>query len=209
MVFDSYKKDSVVIKPSKHIEKKEGVLKYQEILKLIEAVDTIRGENVSGESGYFLTGIGVQLNYALQLYTLDYLRKRGYVTLQPPYYMHNRVAEELVDSADSLYSMHIDPEFAVERRLLSEASHAALLYHESEWLETKELPKKYAIVSTCFNNLKVTQSDLFNVKQHESVDQFYYSPPEKSWLMLEEMLLVAEEFYASVIFSLFYIFNLL
>ena len=49
------------------------------------------GAKISGHRGYFLTNDGVDLNQALISYGLDFLRKRGYKKLQPPFFMNKDV----------------------------------------------------------------------------------------------------------------------
>lgn len=49
------------------------------------------GVNVASHRGYFLKGVGVQLNFALIQYGLDFLLKKNYILLQPPYMMKKKV----------------------------------------------------------------------------------------------------------------------
>lgn len=43
---------------------------------------------MAGHRGYYLTNDGIDLNQALYLYGLDFLRKRGYKKIQPPFFMN-------------------------------------------------------------------------------------------------------------------------
>ena len=166
-------------------------------------MDFDRGTNICGKTGYFLTGIVVQLNYALQRYALNYLYKRGCTLLQSPHFMRETLTKEVVTSSESLYKVYTHEE--AQYSMISSMRHSMAAYHQSEWIEAKELPKKYAVVSTCFKNTQLKQEqeekDLFSTFQFESVDQLYFSPPEKSWNMLEEMLVTAEEFFTTVCFK--------
>lgn len=49
---------------------------------------TALGAKIAGHRGYFLTNDGVDLNQALISYGLDYLRKKGYKKIQPPFFMN-------------------------------------------------------------------------------------------------------------------------
>ena len=49
------------------------------------------GAKVAGHRGYFLTNDGVDLNQALITYALDFLRKRGYKKIQPPFIINKDV----------------------------------------------------------------------------------------------------------------------
>lgn len=46
------------------------------------------GAKIAGHRGYFLTNDGVDLNQAMISYGLDFLRKRGYKKIQPPFMMN-------------------------------------------------------------------------------------------------------------------------
>ena len=49
------------------------------------------GTKIVGHRGYFLTDDGVDLNQALISYALDFLRKRGYKKIQPPFMVNKDV----------------------------------------------------------------------------------------------------------------------
>lgn len=46
------------------------------------------GTKIAGHRGYFLTNDGIDLNQALITYGLQFLRKRGYKNIQPPFMMN-------------------------------------------------------------------------------------------------------------------------
>ena len=46
------------------------------------------GAKVAGHRGYYLINDGVDLNQALISYGLDFLRKRGFRKIQPPFFMN-------------------------------------------------------------------------------------------------------------------------
>ena len=74
--------------------------------------------------------------------------------------------------------------------------------HASEWLQSKELPIKYAGYSTCFRKEAGSHGrdawGTFRVHQFEKVEQFVYCRPEDSYSHFDEMLAVSEEFYKSL-----------
>lgn len=43
---------------------------------------------MAGHRGYYLINDGIDLNQALISYGLDFLRKRGYKKIQPPFFMN-------------------------------------------------------------------------------------------------------------------------
>ena len=52
---------------------------------------TFLGAKIAGHRGYFLTNDGIDLNQALISYGLDFLRKKGYKKIQPPFFMNRDV----------------------------------------------------------------------------------------------------------------------
>ncbi len=67
---------------------REGILAHHEVLLRLDAMDLERGAKVAGHRGYYLTNEGVDLNQALIAYALDFLRKRGYKKIMPPFFMN-------------------------------------------------------------------------------------------------------------------------
>ena len=51
----------------------------------------LSGAKIAGHRGYYLTNDGIDLNQALISYGLDFLRKRGYKKIQPPFFMNKEV----------------------------------------------------------------------------------------------------------------------
>ncbi len=187
------------------------------------------GTAVFGHRGYFLKGVGVQLNLALINYGLAFLMKRNYTPLQTPFMMKKDVmakTAQLEEFDEALYKVQgqgAEPETAPnantkpgkeevkeakaddEKYLIATSEQPISAYHMKEWLETKQLPLKYGGYSTCFRKEagahgKDTRG-IFRVHQFEKIEQFVLTEPEKSWEMHEEMLKTAEEFYQSVRFD--------
>jgi hypothetical protein len=69
---------------------------------------TLSGVKVAGHRGYFLTNDGVDLNQALINYGLDFLRKRGFKKIQPPYMMNKDLmakTAQLEEFDEALYKV--------------------------------------------------------------------------------------------------------
>jgi len=75
-------------------------------------------------------------------------------------------------------------------------------YHRGEWMDTKELPLRYAGISSCFRKEAGAHGKdvwgIFRVHQFEKVEQFVLTDPEKSWEEHENMIRLTEEFYQSL-----------
>lgn len=96
--------------------KKTDILSHHEVLARLDGYDQDRGANVAGHRGYFLTGVGVDLNLAMINYGLSFLAKRGYKKLMTPFFMKKDVM------AKTAQLSQFDEELYKARR------HAATIY---------------------------------------------------------------------------------
>ena len=74
----------------------------------IKWVSTFAGSNVAGNRGYYLKGDGVLLNKALSNFGLYFLKNRGYMLLEPPFFMRRGIMEksaQLAEFDDQLYKV--------------------------------------------------------------------------------------------------------
>jgi seryl-tRNA synthetase len=188
-----------------------GLYSHHEVLEKLGAYDSVRGANVAGHRGYFLTGPGVDLNLALIQYGLNFLAKRGYTKLWTPFFMKRDImakTAQLEEFDEALYKVaEQDGEPESEAKYLIATSEQPIsAFHANEWFSEKELPKKYAGQSTCFRKEAGAHGrdtwGIFRVHQFEKVEQFVLTTPEKSWEMHEEMIQVAQEYYESVFLDL-------
>lgn len=206
--------DNLVAKTHGAPETREGLVPHHKVLHMIGGYEAARGAKIAGHRGYFLTGIGVLLNQALINYGLNFLRRRGFEPVQPPFFMLRSVMAEtaqLEDFDDALYKLHEDSgdeeeEKAAPKRedkvLIATSEQPLSAFHRDEMLSAKSLPLRYAGISTCFRKEAGAHGKdtwgVFRVHQFEKIEQFCLTSPEDSWRMHEEMLSIAEEFYQSL-----------
>jgi len=184
---------------------KPGQAHHHEILHMIDGVEqNPRGIKVAGHRGYFLKGFGALLNMALYTYGVQFLTKKGYTFMQPPFFMKKSMmakTAQLSDFDDQLYKVtgNKDEE---DLYLIATAEQPLSALYQGEWIDTKELPIKLAGLSSCFRKEAGAHGKetwgVFRVHQFEKVEQFLLTTPEKSWEAHEEMLKISEEFYQSL-----------
>jgi len=129
-----------------------GNLHHHEILQLLDGYDTERGARIAGHRGYYLKGVGVLLNQALINYGLNFLTKRDYMLLQPPFFMKKSVMSEtaqLADFDDQLYKVEGEKD-TESMYLIATSEQPISAYHYTEWLKESTLPLRYGGYSTCF-----------------------------------------------------------
>jgi len=180
-----------------------NVLNHHEVLHMIDGYESQKGIDIAGHRAYFLKGVGVRLNMALQMYGVDFLSKRNYTPLQPPFFMRKEIMAEtaqLEEFDESLY--HVEDGKEEDMYLIATSEQPISAFHRGDWLGSEDLPKRYAGISTCFRKEAGSHGrdtwGIFRVHQFEKIEQFCITDPEKSWEMQDEMLQAAEEFYQSL-----------
>jgi len=183
---------------------KNELLNHHEVLSGITGYDAERGVKVAGHRAYFLRGPGVLLNQALINYGLAFLGAKGYIPLQPPFFMNRDIMSEtaqLEQFDEELYKVSLGGDEA-DKYLIATSEQPISGYHRGEWLDPKELPLRYAGVSSCFRKEAGAHGKdvwgIFRVHQFEKVEQFVLTDPEKSWEEHENMIKLSEEFYQSL-----------
>lgn len=181
-----------------------GNLHHNEILQLLDGYEAERGARIAGHRGYYLKDAGVLLNQALINYGLNFLVKKGYSILQPPFFMRKSVMMEtaqLADFDEQLYKVEGEQD-SEAMYLIATSEQPISAFHYHEWLKDSELPLRYGGYSSCFRKEAGAHGKdlwgLFRIHQFEKVEQFCLTTPEKSWEMHEEMIKTTEEFYQSL-----------
>ncbi|KAG0174069.1 Cytosolic seryl-tRNA synthetase [Apophysomyces sp. BC1034] len=184
--------------------KRTDVLSHHEVLARLDGYDQERGANIAGHRGYFLTGVGVDLNLAMINYGLSFLARRGYKKLMTPFFMRKEVmakTAQLSQFDEELYKVVGDGD---DKYLIATSEQPISAFHANEWFEkpAEQLPVKYAGYSTCFRKEAGAHGKdtwgIFRVHQFEKVEQFVLTDPEKSWEMFNEMINHSEDFFKSL-----------
>ena len=166
----------------------------------LDLVDLERAAKVAGARFYFLKNDLVQLNHALIQYALDFLSKKKYNLIQPPYMINRNSMEGAIiaeDFENVIYKVEGEDLY-----LIGTSEHAIAAMYSDEILDGAKLPIRYAGVSPCFRKEAGAhgkdQKGIFRVHQFEKIEQFVFSRPEDSWKEHELMLSIAEEFYKNL-----------
>ena len=189
-------------------------LTHDELLWRIGGYEPIRGQNVAGHRAYFLTNAGVMLNQAIIQYSMAFLTARDYQLVQPPLFMNKDVMAsiaQLGDFDEQLYKVSgktDDPNSGAagehEKYLIATSEQPLCAYHKGDWIDPKELPLRYAGISTCFRKEAGSSGKdirgIFRVHQFEKVEQFCLTNDslEDSQAEHQRMLQTAQDFYDSL-----------
>lgn len=172
-----------------------------EIMKNLGMVDFERGVKIHGFRGYYLTGEGAKLSFAIWNYAMNFFGKKGFMPVIPPVIVKKQnlygTGHLPGDSED--YYMTQD-----EDALAGTAEIPLTGMHANEILELDDLPKKYLGFSPCFR--REAGSHGKDVKGLIRVHEFYKieqvilckSSHEESVKFHEEINRNTEEFIESL-----------
>lgn len=168
-----------------------------DISESLDLVDLKRAAKVAGARFYYLRNDLVRLNQSLIHFALDFLAKKQYSLVQPPYMINRESMEGAViaeDFEDVIYKIENEDLY-----MIGTSEHAMAAMHSDEIIKGADLPIRYAGVSPCFRKEAGAhgrdQKGIFRVHQFEKIEQFVFARPEDSRREHEMMLDAAEEFY--------------
>jgi len=190
--------DNVVIrtwgKPPKFDFKPKGHLGIALNLGLIDAE---RAAKVSGHGFFYLKNELVLLDFAIQKFAIDFLMKRGYTLIEPPFMINKKAYEGMIDFED--FEMVTYNVAGTDLYLIATSEHPMGAMFMNEVLDKKNLPIKFVGVSPCFRKEVGTHGKytkgLFRMHQFNKVEQFIFCLPEQSWKLHEELEKNSEELY--------------
>lgn len=193
--------DNVVVKKFGKLPKsKFPLLGHEDILRKWKLVDLERAAKISGARWYFLREEVALLEMALARYAIDFMRKKKYSLVVPPFMMNRKAYEgvtSLGDFEDVLYKIEGEDLY-----MIATSEHPGTARFMDEVLPAECLPIKMVAFSTNFRKEagahgKDTKG-IFRVHQFNKVEQLIICKPEDSWHFHEELLKNAVEFFQSL-----------
>jgi len=173
---------------------------HLEILEGLGLIDSERAAKVAGHGFFYYKAGLAMLDFALMKYAIDFLIKRGYTLIEPPFMLKRRPYEGVTDMAafgEVLYKIEGE-----DLHMIATSEHPMAAMYMDEVIEKKDLPIKLVGVSPCFrkevgSHGKYTKG-LFRMHQFNKVEQFIFCLPEQSWELHEELQKNAEDLYQSL-----------
>ncbi len=151
-------------KPAFSFEAKDHI----DLMSSLGMVDFERGAKVHGFRGYFLTGNGARLSFAIWNYAMEFFSTRGFAPIIPPVIVRkiNLYGTGHLPGDVEDYYMTQDND-----ALAGTAEVPVMGFHSEEVLDLKDLPKKYLGFSPCFRREAGSYSK--DVKGLIRVHEFY------------------------------------
>ncbi|MEY2664226.1 MAG: seryl-tRNA synthetase, seryl-tRNA synthetase [Candidatus Parcubacteria bacterium] len=141
---------------------------HVELMTTLKMVDFERGSKVHGFRGYFLTGDGARLSFAIWNYALEFFGSRGFTPVIPPI---------IVRKANLYGTAHLpgdveDYYMTQDGDALAGTAEVPLMgYHADETLDAAQFPIKYLGFSPCYRREAGAHSK--DVKGLIRVHEFY------------------------------------
>ncbi|MBI5332275.1 MAG: serine--tRNA ligase [Candidatus Aenigmarchaeota archaeon] len=173
---------------------------HLEILQGLNLIDSERAAKISGHGFFYMKNELVLLDHAIQRFAIDFLMKKGFLLVQPPYMMNRKPYEGVTDLAafqDVLYKIEGEDLY-----MIATSEHPMAAMHMDEVFEKKELPLKFMGISPCFRKEvgahgKYTKG-LFRMHHFNKIEQFVFCLPDQSWQFHEEIQCNSEELYKAL-----------
>jgi len=157
------------------------VKSHAEIGEKLDIIDTERAAKVAGARFYYLKGDLVRLNFAIISFALDYLKKKGFTLVQPPFMLRRDALEGAIPLAafeEMIYKIQDEDLY-----LIGTAEHAINAYYKDEVIADK-LPLRFAGISSCFRKEAGNNKDtkgISRVHQVEMIEQFIFCKEDQEW----------------------------
>ncbi len=173
---------------------------HLEIAQDLGLIDAERATKVAGHGFHYLRGSLARLDFAIMQYAIDFMTRRGYKLVEPPFMLRRKAymgATDLEFFEQQLYKIEAEDLFMV-----ATAEHPLAALYMDEVIEQKDLPIKLVGFSTNFRKEvgahgKYTKG-LFRVHQFNKVEQFVFCLPQDSWRLHDELQRNAEHMYAEL-----------
>ncbi|MEM2102627.1 MAG: serine--tRNA ligase, partial [Candidatus Bathyarchaeia archaeon] len=171
---------------------------HLEILENLGMIDAESAGKVAGSLFFFLKGPVVLLDLALQRFAIDFLMKKGFQVVWPPFMVNRKVYEGMIgdpsDFAEASYKIEGE-----ELYLIPTAEYPLGGMFIDTTLTQDKLPVKLCGVSACFRREVGTHGKfskgLFRMHQFNKVELLVFCLPEDSWSLHEELQNTCEALY--------------
>ncbi len=170
---------------------------HLELLIHLKLIDSERAAKVSGTGFFYNKEELAILDMALQRFAIDFLRKRGYILVNPPYMLRRKPYEGVVDLEDFEEVMYkIENE---DLYMIATAEHPLVSQFMNDTITEKDLPIKLVGISPSFRKEIGTHGKytkgLFRMHQFHKVEQVILCKPGDSWKFHQELQKNCEDLY--------------
>jgi seryl-tRNA synthetase len=171
------------------------VKNHVELAEGLGIIDFDASAKVAGKGFYYLKGDLGLLNRALINFTIDFMKSKNYIYIEPPLMVNKKVvaaAGDLTSFKNALYKIEGEDLY-----LIPTAEHAILGMLSDKVVKEEKLPLKFFGYSMCFRkeigSHGINEKGLWRTHQFNKIEQFIFCNPEDSWKYYDELKKNAED----------------
>ncbi|MEM2121206.1 MAG: serine--tRNA ligase [Candidatus Woesearchaeota archaeon] len=168
---------------------------HGQIAEELGIADFKRAAKVVGTGFVYIKKELALLDLAIQRFAIDFLIKKGFTLVEPPFILGRKAYEgvtSLDDFENVMYKIENENSY-----LIATAEHPLVSMYMDEVIDEEELPIKLVGFSPCFRkeigSHGVDTRGFFRMHQFNKVEQVVFSKPEESWKLFDEILKNTEE----------------
>jgi seryl-tRNA synthetase len=179
---------------------KYEVFNHAELAEKLNGADFDSAREISGKGFYFLKGDIALLSVALINYARDYMLKKGFEYIEPPFMIRKKVVEGVMSFEEMDNMMYkIEGE---DLYLIGTSEHPLIGMFIDKTLIGKNIPSKLTGFSTCFRKEVgahgLEEKGFFRVHQFNKQEMVVICEPEESYKWYDEMLKISVDFFKSL-----------
>lgn len=184
-------KDNVEIKKiGKPAVPKYEILNHAQLAEELGGVDFESARETSGTGFYFLTGELAVLHSATLAFARDYMIKKGFQYVIPPFMIRSAVVDGVMSFAEKNIMMYkIDGE---DLYLIGTSEHSMIGRFIDKTISGKELPITLTSYSPCFRKEVgahgIEEKGFYRLHQFEKQEMIVICEPEDSYKWYDKML---------------------
>src|SRR3989344_2475018 len=179
---------------------KFSVKDHTDLALNLNVLDMDKAAKVAGARFYYLKNELVKLNQALINFALDFLKKKKFTLMQPPFLLRKAAISGAITFStfeDTIYKIENEDSY-----LIGTAEHALNAFYMDEVINEEQLPIRLAGISPCFRKEagahgKDTKG-IFRVHQFEKIEQFVFCTPKQAEKEFNFILKNLEEIYKAL-----------
>jgi seryl-tRNA synthetase len=171
-----------------------------DLIEQLGIVDLERAAKTSGARFYFLKGDLALMEFALQMYAIEFMTGKGFQLTTPPHMLRREAYEgvtSLADFEDTIYKIEEDDQY-----MIATSEHPLTAMYKDEVLDVGSLPIKMVGISPCYRREAGShgkdEKGIWRVHQFNKIEQIVICKPEDSWKFHEEITANAIAFFTSL-----------
>jgi len=166
------------------------IFNHAELAEKLRGVDFESARETSGNGFYYLTGDIAMLHSAMLAFARDYMIKKGFQYVLPPFMIRSNVVDGVMSFAEKDVMMYkIEGE---DLYLIGTSEHSMIGRFIGKTLQVKDIPLTLTSYSPCFRkevgSHGIEEKGFYRLHQFEKQEMIVICEPEQSYEWYEKML---------------------